>query len=119
MGCESYSSDVRSDIKTQHSHETGLWSAAARGCESIVQLLLERGVDVNVQGELYCHALTAAGLGGNEATVRLLLESRAEFNEKYNSYDALCDHYYRDWRFTDNYMKWEELMRLVQEYADS
>jgi ankyrin repeat protein len=43
-----------------------------------VQLLLEKGADVNAQGGNYGNALQAAASNGNEGIVRLFLEKGTE-----------------------------------------
>ena len=59
---------------------TALHAAAAAGRESVVQLLLEKGADVNAQGGQYGNALHAAVLGGHKRIVQLLLEKGADVN---------------------------------------
>jgi hypothetical protein len=55
--------------------------AASRGGYVIfVQLLLEKGAEVNAQGGYWGNALQAASSGGHEAVVRLLLEKGADVN---------------------------------------
>jgi ankyrin repeat protein len=44
--------------------------------------LLNWGVDVNIKGERFNYALTAAVSEGHEATVRLLLKKGADVNAK-------------------------------------
>jgi hypothetical protein len=46
----------------------------------VLQLLLEKGADVNAQGRFYGNALYAASALGHAAVVQLLLENRAEVN---------------------------------------
>jgi ankyrin repeat protein len=46
----------------------------------MVNLLLEKGADVNAQGGYYGNALQAASAGGDEAIVKLLFEKGADFN---------------------------------------
>ena len=46
----------------------------------MVRLLLEKGVDVNVQGGFYCNALQAVSCEGYEQVVRLLLEKGTYVN---------------------------------------
>ncbi|KIK54071.1 hypothetical protein GYMLUDRAFT_138510, partial [Collybiopsis luxurians FD-317 M1] len=55
------------------------------GNEAVVQLFLEKGADVNVQGGEYGNALQAAVYNGNEAVVQLLLESGADINPQGNA----------------------------------
>jgi ankyrin repeat domain-containing protein 50 len=46
----------------------------------VVQLLLDRGADVNAQGGRYSNALQAASAGGDEKVVQLLLDKGADVN---------------------------------------
>ena len=48
---------------------SALQAAALGGHEGIVQLLLAKGAQVNMQGKRYGSALWAAALGGHEAIV--------------------------------------------------
>jgi ankyrin repeat protein len=48
--------------------------------KAVVQLLLERGADVNAQSRPYDNALQAASSGRNEAVVELLLKNGADVN---------------------------------------
>ena len=48
--------------------------------ETVVQLLLENGVDANAQGGRHSNALQAASTGGHEPVVQLLLEKGADVN---------------------------------------
>ena len=48
--------------------------------ETVVQLLLENGVDANAQGGRHGNALQAASTGGHEPVVWLLLEKGADVN---------------------------------------
>jgi hypothetical protein len=57
-----------------------LHAAAVAGRESVVQLLIENGADVNAQGGQYGNALHAAVLGGHKGIVQLLLEKGADVN---------------------------------------
>ncbi|KAJ5625207.1 hypothetical protein N7510_001516 [Penicillium lagena] len=64
-----------------------------------LELLLEKGADVNAQGGRYGNALQAASFGGYERIVRLLLEKGAGVNAQGGSYDnelfaALSEGYY-------------------------
>ncbi|KIK64492.1 hypothetical protein GYMLUDRAFT_415268 [Collybiopsis luxurians FD-317 M1] len=54
--------------------------------ETVVQLLLENGADVNAQGSFYGTALHAATEKGNEAVVKLLLENGADVNAQGGDY---------------------------------
>ncbi|CUS15226.1 unnamed protein product, partial [Tuber aestivum] len=53
-------------------------AASYQGNESVVQLLVKCGADVNAQGGYYGNALQAAAYQGTESIVRLLLEREAE-----------------------------------------
>lgn len=55
-----------------------LQAASTRGYQAIVQLLLEKGADVHVQGGCNMTALQAALRGGHKAIVQLLLEKGAD-----------------------------------------
>jgi ankyrin repeat protein len=59
---------------------TALRWACKRGHLEIVQLLLEKGADVNAQGGEYGNALYAAADGGHLEIVQLLLEKGADIN---------------------------------------
>jgi ankyrin repeat protein len=50
-----------------------LQRASSKGHRTIVQLLLDKGVDLNAEG-MYRNALQAASSGGHEGIVQLLLE---------------------------------------------
>lgn len=54
--------------------------AAANGNESLMQLLLDRGADINIQGGYFGSALQAAVINGNESHVQLLLDRGADVN---------------------------------------
>ncbi|KAF8483147.1 hypothetical protein JB92DRAFT_2559902, partial [Gautieria morchelliformis] len=57
---------------------TALQAAALRGGTELVQLLLEQGAAVNIQGGFYGTALQAAAFKGRLETVQLLLEQGAD-----------------------------------------
>ena len=59
---------------------TTLDAASLGGHEKIVQLLLDKGVEVNAQGGKYGNALQAASLRGHEKIIQLLLDKGAEVN---------------------------------------
>ncbi|THX71699.1 hypothetical protein D6D04_09406, partial [Aureobasidium pullulans] len=51
-----------------------LYAASYYGYGKIVQLLLDKGADVNAKGGHYVNALQAASVRGHDKTVQLLLE---------------------------------------------
>ncbi|MCJ1354068.1 MAG: hypothetical protein MMC33_004055 [Icmadophila ericetorum] len=57
-----------------------LRNTSSKGREAIVQLLLEKGADINAQGGFYDNALCTASSEGHEAIVRLLLEKGVDIN---------------------------------------
>ena len=59
-----------------------LLATSAGGQDSLVQLLLDRGADVNGQGEQFGNALQAASAGGHEKLVQLLLDKGADVNAR-------------------------------------
>ncbi|KAE8553411.1 hypothetical protein EYB25_004793 [Talaromyces marneffei] len=65
---------------------TSLQWACERGHIEIVQLLLEKGGDVNAEGGEYGNALQAAAQGGYLDIVRLLLEKGADVNAEGGEY---------------------------------
>ncbi|UCD49555.1 MAG: ankyrin repeat domain-containing protein [Phycisphaerales bacterium] len=58
--------------------ETALIEAAAHGHRDIVQLLIDRGADVNMKGEAWYGPLHAASAGGYVEIVELLLDHGAD-----------------------------------------
>jgi ankyrin repeat protein len=69
--------------------ETGLlYIVALRGYRGIVQLLLNKGADVNLQGGNYDTALQAASAKGHYEIVQLLLNKGAEVNLQGGYYDT-------------------------------
>jgi ankyrin repeat protein len=63
-----------------------LEAAAAYGYESIVQLLLDKGANINAQGGYYGNALQAAAWRGKESVVQLLLDKGADINAQGGCY---------------------------------
>jgi Ankyrin repeats (many copies) len=57
-----------------------IYYASSAGLLLAVRALVQNGVDVNVRGGRYGHALEAASYAGNEAVVGLLLEKGADVN---------------------------------------
>lgn len=53
-------------------------AASAGGHDKVVQMLLDKGADVNAQGGHYGNALQAASLGGHGTVVQMLLEKGAK-----------------------------------------
>ncbi len=64
----------------KHDYGTILNAASAGGHEKIVQILLNKKVDVNAQVELHDTALTAASRQGHEKIVQILLNKKANVN---------------------------------------
>ena len=54
--------------------------ASFRGHEKVVQILLDKGADINAQGGRYGNALQAASYGGHEKEVQMLLNHDAVVN---------------------------------------
>ena len=68
-----------------------LIAASAQGRRETVQILLERGADVNAQGEQSSKALEAALSSRRQEIVRMLLEKGAKINAQGSFYaNALC-----------------------------
>jgi Ankyrin repeats (3 copies) len=63
-------------------------SASAGGREKIVQMLLDRGADVNARGGLHGNALQAASHGGHEKIVQMLLDREADVDAHGNALQA-------------------------------
>ncbi|CAI7621152.1 unnamed protein product, partial [Penicillium pancosmium] len=61
-------------------------SASMNGYEKVVQLLLEKGAEVNAQGGVYGNALQAASHEGHDKIVQLLLKEGAEINAQGGEY---------------------------------
>ena len=57
-----------------------LYAASLGGHDKVVQILLEKGAEVNAQGGLYSNALQAASSRGHNKVVQMLLEKGAEVN---------------------------------------
>jgi ankyrin repeat protein len=65
---------------------TALYWASDLGCDKIVQLLLDRGADVNTQGWEYGSALQAASYEDHDKIVQLLLDRGADVNAQGGEY---------------------------------
>ncbi|KAF7511461.1 hypothetical protein GJ744_004650 [Endocarpon pusillum] len=78
------------DLK-DNQHETALLKAAERGRDAVVQLLLDKGTEVNAQGGYYGNALQAASAKGHEKVVEMLLDKGAEVNvrDEVNAQDGV------------------------------
>ena len=64
-----------------------LYYASLFGLRRVVELLVEKGADVNAQGGDYGNALQAASYRGHEAIVRLLVDNGADVNAQGGNYD--------------------------------
>ncbi|KAI1366280.1 ankyrin repeat-containing domain protein [Xylaria arbuscula] len=62
-------------------------SSAPSGDLSVVELLLEKGANINAQGGGYGNALQAAACEGDVSVVELLLEKGADVNAQGGAYD--------------------------------
>ena len=68
------------EIEEMVSESDNLCLAATAGHWNVIKLLLERGVDVNTQSEIYGNALQAVATSGDLKIVKLLLERGAHVN---------------------------------------
>jgi ankyrin repeat protein len=59
---------------------TALYWASDMGHDKVVEMLLERGADINALGGYYGNALQAASAGGNDKVVQMLLDKGADIN---------------------------------------
>ncbi|KAL6171520.1 hypothetical protein ACJQWK_02534 [Exserohilum turcicum] len=67
--------------------QTLLYLAAEFGHQRMVELLLDKGTDINIQGGIYGNALQAASARGHETLVKLLLDKGADVNAQGGEYD--------------------------------
>ena len=76
-----------SDLKRQsNSIRPPLYYASQSGLGRSVQMLLDKGADVNAQGGDYGNALQAASSGGHKTVVQMLLDKGAEVNAQGGDY---------------------------------
>ncbi|KAG2413226.1 hypothetical protein HFD88_002415 [Aspergillus terreus] len=62
------------------SYGHALQAASVNGHEKVVQMLLDRGADINAQGGVHNNALVAASYLGHEKIVQILLDRGADIN---------------------------------------
>ncbi|KXH69232.1 receptor-interacting serine/threonine-protein kinase, partial [Colletotrichum salicis] len=62
-----------------------IWGSL-EGHDNIVQILLNKGADVNAQGGRYGNALQAASEGGHDNIVQMLLNEGADVNAQGDRY---------------------------------
>jgi ankyrin repeat protein len=75
------------EIDAQERHYgTALYTAALRGHEKVVQMLLDARADVNALGGGYSTALYTAALRGHEKVVQKLLDAGADVNARGGQY---------------------------------
>ncbi|KAG8752573.1 hypothetical protein FRC14_006936 [Serendipita sp. 396] len=74
--------DAGADIKGEPGRTTALHVASDKGNLSIIQLLVERGADVNAPGGAVGTPLKAAIQSQNQAVFQLLLDSGADINAR-------------------------------------
>ena len=80
-------SDCRSVIgRWGKNYGTTLHAASLGGHEKIVQILLDKGADVNAQGGEYGNALQAASYEGRNQVVQMLLDKGADVNAQGGEY---------------------------------
>ncbi|KAJ7028092.1 ankyrin repeat domain-containing protein [Mycena alexandri] len=84
-------------------------AASVKGHGSVVQLLIEHGADVNVQGGAYNSPLQAASYNGHENIVQLLIEHGADVNAQGGEYDGTLQ--------AASYMGHETIVQLLIEHG--
>jgi ankyrin repeat protein len=78
---------VRIDAKDE-SGRTALYWASKLGHDKSVRMLLNKGADVNTQGERYGSALQVASAGGHAKIVQMLLDRGADVNAQDGEYGS-------------------------------
>ena len=77
----------KSDLERQSSSVSHpLYYASQSGLNRSVQMLLDKGAEVNAQGGRYSNALQAASEGGHKIIVQMLLDKGAEVNAQGGTY---------------------------------
>jgi ankyrin repeat protein len=66
---------------------TALYWASELGHDKILQMLVDRGADINAQGGYYGSALQAASAQGHDKIVQMLLDRGADVNAQDGEYD--------------------------------
>ncbi|KAG8753175.1 hypothetical protein FRC14_006356 [Serendipita sp. 396] len=74
--------DAGAAIKLESGRETALHAAAKRGELPIIQLLIERGADINAPGGAYGTPLTAVIQSGNQAAFQFMLDNGADIHDR-------------------------------------
>lgn len=72
--------NVNLSVGKKHSYDYALTAAAFNGEDSIIEVLIKAGADVNNQGGKWATALQAAAAEGNEDSCELLLKNGADPN---------------------------------------
>ena len=79
-------SDVNVNAEYGRGHNSPLQAATHQGRVEYIQLLLDKGADVNAQGGEYGTALRAAAYKGSREVVQLLLDKGADINAQVGEY---------------------------------
>ena len=58
---------------------SALWAASATGRDKVVQMLLDKGADINAEGGYYGNALRAASARGYDKVVQMLRQNGADY----------------------------------------